>query len=1346
MLAVIVLLPLTSTVIGVGSGATTLAAADPNQVVFYSDCSSGSGITYRIDPSENGGGSFVSYGSNVRVSPDGKRVAVTLNNATIKTFDTDTGANVHLFTDTEPFSAGWTGNPAWSPDSTKIAIGVARYDDVAHNNWAIRTFTDDASNTSTVTRWSHFVVTALDWSGGTWLASFGDATDPAHVKGGVGTTSAGSDSDSFVEISGAAPGVSAGQSPRFDSYGHAAWTQQKPGATGLYVDGALKITMDAAAQLAFAPGGEYFAAIRYRPNAFNLDIITTSGTYVRTINQSPTVCGLDWLGVRNLPRASFTATEHATGSSTWDFDGTASSAFAPGTIEKYGWKFGDPANSTATGPNPSFKYPHSGTYTVALTVTDSAGLQNTITKEIGVKQALIVNSTGDSTNGADAGEDCDTGGTVGSQPECTLRAAIEAANTANRAQTVSFAIDSPGVPEIVTASSLPKLTASVTIDGTTQPGGWVQVTAPDVTSSTGLVAAGPDITFTGMVLSGFHTAIGTKAANTTIIHNRIGVDSTGSTVTTAPRFAVFVADGTNALIKDNVMTATSSAVQVGSSTVPVTATISDNRIGTGAGSGNSLSTLPEDGVVVVNGSATIDGNTISGTNQSVLIKTTLPGTTITHNRIGVNTDGTHENESGIAVMVDGSPGVLIENNVLATSSAGWADVIVTGSNQFDPFLHTPSDPLHNAVTGGNVTVRGNTLGMRPDGSAVYLRTTGVLVFGLASNVTIDGNFIGGHDGAADVWVDTGSEITVTNNRIGVSPDGMRVTGSPGVGIKFGGVSNSTITGNLVNGAKYDGIDVERDSDPSVGAESSGIAISGNAVGLAIDGKSVLGNGNGIHVRGATITVGPGNLISGSTQNGILAEPNGEGLTIEGNQLGTDSSGTLARPNAVGIRIEGLSAEITSNRIASSTGAAISINAQVYVTLVGNEIGFGEGGTPLGNGSGIVYEAGNGVMSENNIRNSTGAGIATAAISRVTIFRNSTWNNGAKGIDGTGTPPAPTLDAVVATLNGHGRFWFVVSDLAESVGVINVYGNESCTAPNDDEGSHFIATSILVATPTAQVLAMTNPTGLRYAGYTVTFTVSDGGTVDRPLGHTSNFSVCAAPHTYDDTSGTGIPDIIQNALGGNPANPKTAVFPSDAGGVVRLGASSGRLTDVGPSDAPAPPEGVGLVASQFSFQLTGLTPGAHAAVAVETSGSSTYYYRYGPPAPGQAAKWYGWEYDPTTGTGARHDPSGAWVLNFIDGAAGDDDGVANGTIVDPGGPGNGPSLAVDTTTPTTTAATTPVTTPTSAPTTSMPHTRGLPATGAQNASDMVVMALLAIGGGVLLLAARRRSSLQARPRH
>lgn len=87
----------------------------------------------------------------------------------------------------------------------------------------------------------------------------------------------------------------------------------------------------------------------------------------------------------------------------------------------------------------------------------------------GIGVIFIVNSTGDDNDGGALGV-CDTGGQVGTDPECTLRAAIEEANNTSAADAIHFDVPGGGVKVIKPDSTYPIITQPLTIDGYTQPG------------------------------------------------------------------------------------------------------------------------------------------------------------------------------------------------------------------------------------------------------------------------------------------------------------------------------------------------------------------------------------------------------------------------------------------------------------------------------------------------------------------------------------------------------------------------------------------------------------------------------------------------------------------------------------------------------------------------------------------------------------------------------------------------------------------------------------------------------------------------------------------------------------
>jgi len=84
-----------------------------------------------------------------------------------------------------------------------------------------------------------------------------------------------------------------------------------------------------------------------------------------------------------LPTAAFSFSPASPGQfQPVNFTAAASRAGEGRTIANYEWRFGD--GSTGSGMNPSHAYSVVGTYAVTLTVTDSAGLQTSVTQSVTV--------------------------------------------------------------------------------------------------------------------------------------------------------------------------------------------------------------------------------------------------------------------------------------------------------------------------------------------------------------------------------------------------------------------------------------------------------------------------------------------------------------------------------------------------------------------------------------------------------------------------------------------------------------------------------------------------------------------------------------------------------------------------------------------------------------------------------------------------------------------------------------------------------------------------------------------------------------------------------------------------
>ena len=356
-------------------------------------------------------------------------------------------------------------------------------------------------------------------------------------------------------------------------------------------------------------------------------------------------------------------------------------------------------------------------------------------------------------------------------------------------------------------------------------------------------------------------------------------------------------------------------------------------------------------------------------------------------------DGTSQpGFSGIPIVeLDGSGAGPSSNGlVIFGSTSGGSTVKGLVINGFS------NSAIVLANSNGN-SIKGNYLGTNASGTAARANLEGVSmqssndnqIGGSASGAgnLISGNIFNGMD------IGSSSGNVVQGNRIGTDVTGMLPIGNLVRGIVVILSSNTTIggsapgEGNLVSASGQAGIEI-------VG--STGSLISGNLVGLAANGMTVLGNQrDGIVLRNGSsgntvggVTQGSGNVISGNSFSGIFVgtgpSPSSANV-IAGNLIGTDATGTLPIGNHLfGVWIQEQSANAiggtapqASNVISSNLAGGVRIDGSGATgnSVLGNKIGTNvSGSASLPNGGAGVAIAG---AASGNAVGSSGGGNVVA---------------------------------------------------------------------------------------------------------------------------------------------------------------------------------------------------------------------------------------------------------------------------------------------------------------------------------------------------------------------------------
>ena len=396
------------------------------------------------------------------------------------------------------------------------------------------------------------------------------------------------------------------------------------------------------------------------------------------------------------------------------------------------------------------------------------------------------------------------------------------------------------------------------------------------------------------------------------------------------------------------------------------------------------------GLAVDNINMTAAGSSISNAAQDGILfagastDSTLANFTVTNSGgNGINmAGGDYTNTTIRDAFVTTSDG----HGLYANNATGFT---VTDSSMT---LNKGSGVYVEGLASDDVTVSNSTFGIDGEGRAAGNKGYGVGFAGgknhVADNNTIGGNDLTGLLAVSPVTGDTVSNITFSNNWIGLTrseepvPNGQAgiwvlgdVTDSEGYTQGF--VDDVTIQGNRVENAIYNGIEIDSAQNVTVGGIGSeplkhntiknggqyGLALTGDHTGTEVHGNKLYGNLNsGLYLRNVTgATIGRGIDAVGS-------------LDITGSKFGVTAMGDLT------------GTQLSGNKIHDNAHAGVFMMGATNFDLFRNTI------EDNGDYGVLAFEESTGTrLSGNNITKSP-AGIWLSGASGLTI-----------GYDATGTP-------------------------------------------------------------------------------------------------------------------------------------------------------------------------------------------------------------------------------------------------------------------------------------------------------------------------------------------------------
>jgi len=185
-----------------------------------------------------------------------------------------------------------------------------------------------------------------------------------------------------------------------------------------------------------------------------------------------------------------------------------------------------------------------------------------------------------------------------------------------------------------------------------------------------------------------------------------------------------------------------------------------------------------------------------------------------------------------------------------------------------------------------------------------------------------------------------------------------------------------------------------------------------------------------------------------------------------------------------------------------------------------------------------------------------------------------------------------------------------------------------------------------------------------------------GTFTADPGTVNNGDMVCVRHTSAATGATavnttltigGVADTFTSTTRADPPAGDTETVTDPSGNTVTLTSNVGNIenlsNDPNPPAGNTPPDGITFANGFFSFNITGLNNGDSVDITITLPAGSTpdTYYKF------QAGGNFEFLRNPGDVEGAVIN-NNTITLSLVDGGLGDADGLANGTIVDPGAPG------------------------------------------------------------------------------
>lgn len=295
------------------------------------------------------------------------------------------------------------------------------------------------------------------------------------------------------------------------------------------------------------------------------------------------------------------------------------------------------------------------------------------------------------------------------------------------------------------------------------------------------------------------------------------------------------------------------------------------------------------------GNSTAAGRNIIASNLlSGIRNSNSPGTVIAGNYVGLDV-------SGSVARGNQLHGIYVQNS---------ANVRIGGGNLADRNLVAASKVIGVFIDGttSNTLIENNFVGLKADGMGDAGNLNAGIETKATTGVVIRSNVVAANK-TRGIHLVTSPSTTITNNLIGLNADGTLDRGNSSHGIDIeNGVSGLSISNNTISGNGGHGVFIITMSTNNKTFTSS--ALTGNRIGLALDGSSTLANDG----AGVWIEASNGLVIGGyaASEANKIAYNKGDGVAI----VGASSNKNTLRRNSIyantGLGIDLNNDDVTTN--------------------------------------------------------------------------------------------------------------------------------------------------------------------------------------------------------------------------------------------------------------------------------------------------------------------------------------------------------------------------------------------------------------------------------------------------